>query len=619
MKIYINNKPINLDAKSSKGEGGEAEVFLLQNGDLAKIYKTFSHPSYAFEDNEQENAKTRLKIAQTKIPALTKLNLPAGAVGPKDIIYNAKKQIIGYTMDFINNADMLSKYFKDRKFRQSFDNNQMLNIFKNIHTVVNNIHVAKVILGDFNDMNVMIDTQKGCHIIDIDSAQFDNFLCNMFTDIFVDPTLCDINPTNNGLTLAKPYNENSDWYSFAVMLLRNLLLIHSPFAGVYNPSNKPKIKEYLRPLHRITIFDPEVKYPTSSVHYQVLSDDLLEYFEKTFAKDKREQFPIKLLENTRWTSCSNCGTEHAREKCPNCAFAAPALKKTIRGKVTLSNIFRTPGQIVFSRVQKGEIQWIYHESSKFLRNSQTVIPGNLDPHLKFKTCGNKNIFGKLNKMVVLEPNKPTKQISISHLNNEPLFDVNDYHYFWIDSGSLFRDDMLDSHKYIGNVLEDQTYFWVENDIGFGFYRASSLFQGFIIDTINGGINDNVKLPALRGNLIDHNCFISKTHIWFFTNTKEGSKNINRCFILDNTGDVLTSCEGVSGEDSWIGDIYSKFAIGDCLLSITNDGIVKVNTQGQVEKDYPDTQGLVQVGNEIYPSKDGIYVVDKHNVALLQMK
>ena len=45
-----------------------------------------------------------------------------------------------------------------------------------------------------------------------------------------------------------------------------------------------RITHDARPLHRITIFHPEVKYPKHAVPYGVLPDDILQYFHLVFEK-----------------------------------------------------------------------------------------------------------------------------------------------------------------------------------------------------------------------------------------------------------------------------------------------------------------------------------------------
>lgn len=86
--------------------------------------------------------------------------------------------------------------------------------------VIDEIHAAKVVIGDFNDLNVLIAKDEP-YFIDADSFQYNGFLCKVYTERFVDPLLCD--PQANRPVLAKPHNEDSDWFAFRVMLMQSLL------------------------------------------------------------------------------------------------------------------------------------------------------------------------------------------------------------------------------------------------------------------------------------------------------------------------------------------------------------------------------------------------------------
>ncbi len=61
------------------------------------------------------------------------------------------------------------------------------------------------------------------------------------------------------------------------MLMQSLLFV-GPYGGVYRPTDKKKtVLHDARPLKRITVFDPEVRYPKPARPYNMLPDDLLGY------------------------------------------------------------------------------------------------------------------------------------------------------------------------------------------------------------------------------------------------------------------------------------------------------------------------------------------------------
>ena len=74
------------------------------------------------------------------------------------------------------------------------------------------------------------------------------------------------------------YTTLNDWYSFAVLLFKSILLAH-PYGGTHK-----KIKSLTeRAQKRITVFDKEVKYPKVAYSPDVLTDELAQVFHQYFA------------------------------------------------------------------------------------------------------------------------------------------------------------------------------------------------------------------------------------------------------------------------------------------------------------------------------------------------
>ncbi|MBF2078053.1 MAG: hypothetical protein IGR76_05910 [Synechococcales cyanobacterium T60_A2020_003] len=229
-------------------------------------------------------------------------------------------------MPLLERADALLRY-GERSFRQAGISNQtVVQIFQDLHDTVSKLHLQQVVIGDFNDLNVLVKGSEA-YLIDADSFQFASFHCTVFTARFVDPLLCD--PTANQPIRLQSPTLYSDWYAFTVMLMQSLLFV-DPYGGVYKPKDPTqKVPHGVRSLHRITVFHPEVHYPKPATPYTVLPDDLLHYFQKVFIHDRREIFPRSLLDNLRWTQCLVCGKEHARNHCPNCQQASPGTEGVI--------------------------------------------------------------------------------------------------------------------------------------------------------------------------------------------------------------------------------------------------------------------------------------------------
>ena len=619
MDVYLNGKKIPLHPSKAIGKGGEADVYDLGNGKALKLFKPPNHPDYQGNLMEQQAARDRLAERQRKLPQFPQ-NLPSYVIRPESLATDKKRQtILGYTMPLIQGAATLMKY-SDRAFRQAGITNQsVVAIFQQLHNIVEQIHQAQVVLGDFNDLNVLIKSNQP-YLIDADSFQYGGFLSKVFTARFVDPLLCD--PDGDRPLLNQPHSVNSDWYAFTVMLMQSLLFV-DPYGGVYRPKDPTKrIAHDARPLHRITVFHPEVKYPKPAVPYQVLPDNLLHYFHQIFEQDRRGKFERSLLDNLQWQTCQTCGIEYARNTCPNCTTITttlPQLSATltviVRGTVTANRIFATEGIILFASLQNQKIQWLYHQSGEFRREDNfVVLSGNLDPELQFRIKGKTTLIAIQGQIFSLIPYQNSERLAIDS------FDVNEYGRYWTYSGQLLRDGNLGA-EYIGDVLAGQTHFWVGNNFGFGFYRAGNLNVAFVFDTNRRGINDTVKIPFSPGQLIDATCTFADERCWFFWATQEAGRIINRCTIIRSNGTIEATAEAERGDNSWLASLGGKCAAGKFLLAATDDGVVRVELQnGQIvkTKEFPDTEPFVNASSQLLASEQGLYVINQRQINLLKI-
>jgi hypothetical protein len=153
------------------------------------------------------------------------------------------------------------------------------------------------------------------------------------------------------------------------------------------------------------------------------------------------------------------------------------------------------------------------------------------------------------------------------------------------------------------------------------YRACELSRAFVFDVNGIGINDSVDIP-IKGQIIDSTCIFSEKACWFFLSTKEGSKIINHCHVIHPDGKVVANISAEKGTELWLDNIRGKIVFGNTLFVPTDDGLQRFDLKGAtVEKtaEFPDTEQFVDSGSVLLPGKQGIYVVDSHEIRLLQMQ
>src|SRR5262249_2069894 len=140
---------------------------------------------------------------------------------------------VGYLMPKIGGEPLHS--FGEPKWRRDHPiaGDDVVGALLALHDAIAGLHRAKVVVGDCNDLNVLVDGRR-VHLIDVDSYQFGGYACPMFSERFVDPRLCD-----TAMQPTKPHDEASDWFAFAVMVLRTLVGV-GPWGGVHQPRDPSK-------------------------------------------------------------------------------------------------------------------------------------------------------------------------------------------------------------------------------------------------------------------------------------------------------------------------------------------------------------------------------------------
>lgn len=621
MDVFWKNNRITLPSKFWK-EGGEAEVYKIKgyNG-LFKIFKQPNHSSFN-SPAEKDSARQKIGEHQKKLIQFPK-TLPSNVVVLQDLITNRSGMIIGYAMPFVKNAHPLIQYSeKNWRDQSGIDNNLMTKILLDLYKTIYNLHQKGVIVGDLNDLNVLVRGSDS-YMIDTDSYQFGKFLCRTFTQSFVDPLICIKNGSE--LEQKKPHTKLTDWYAFSIMVMKTLMFV-GPYDGLYKPKNKQKkVSDFLRPLTNITVFDNEVKYPKFALLYKdTLPEELMQYFYKVFKENYRGVFPIHLLKDLEWNKCAKCGLYHARISCPNCTQIgiAPVVEsKQITGNIIVSNVFETSGVVVHACIQNDKLTWIYHEGNSFKReNKKAVGHGNLDPHIKFGINGDKTILARQEQMIVLTEDKSPQKTVVEQYDSYPIFSTNTQHIYWGANGQLWKDGEY-GNTYIGDIVSEQTLFWTGEKFGFGLYKMNNLQMGFVFDAKDKGIYDGIKLPAINGKLLDASAIFTNELCWFFAITIYKGKRKVYCSVVDKKGKIIASLNGYQKDHLWIKNIRGKYAFSNHIFAATDEGIVRMsleNNQIIQTREFLDTEKLVDSQSKLFVGNNGIYVVDSHKITHLKL-
>lgn len=607
MDVYINQKRVRLRPQQAIGKGGEADVYRLNRTTAVKLFKPPSHPDFEGMAEAQQGARERLALHQQKLRQFPQ-SLPERVISPQALVMNQTgRRILGYTMPLLTNTEVLLRYC-DRKFRQTVDTQSVIDLFLDLHETVAKLHFADVVIGDFNDLNILVQGTQA-FVIDADSFQFGSFPCSVFTARFVDPLLCD--PQGTQPMLCRPYSWESDWYAFTVMLMQALLFV-DPYGGVYKPSDPAqRLPAAARPLHRVTVFHPQVRYPKPALPCDRLPEPLLDHFRRVFEQDWRGEFSRSLLENLQWHTCPSCGGEHARSTCPSCVKSVGIAPPT--GGVQVTTVLQTKGVILAAMLTAGQLQWLIWEQGQFKREDGTVVlTGDLSSEFDWHLQGQTTWIAQQGQVVGLPT---TERIAVDSYQGCAQFTVNDRHGYWLNQGQLMRD-----HAVVGEVLSGQTQFWVGPRFGLGFYRAGQLNGAFVFDADRSGINDRLSLPMGAGTVVAAHCTFSQSLGWLFVTLQDQGVLQQRCWVIAPTGQVIAQAE-VGEWAATASGICPHWAVEEALFVATDEGIIRVQVeQGQliVQRRFPETEPFVQSGYQLLATPQGLYTVGSQTIQLLQL-
>jgi hypothetical protein len=623
-RLFCNGQP--LQCKNSIGEGQEAVVYRLSPLLVAKIYRQPDDPYYQGNPTEQQAAKIRLQLISQKLKVFPK-GLPSHAISPKDMITDIKGDIVGFTMAYIDQAStLLAINDKRQRAALGMDNNTIIDVFKDLHNTVSGIHTRGAVIGDFNDMNIMVK-EKDAYVIDTDSWQYDKFLCTMYTDKYVDPLICKVQQIGNAevFALANPHTAMTDWYAYTTVLWKSLLYV-DPYGGIYKPKDpKNIVKQNLRGSKRITVLNPDVIYPKHAYPFKTLPKNMQDWMMDVYTKDKRSMFPAQLLQNVHWNTCTQCGIEYATPQCPVChATSYITMPQQIIGQgVKVEELLRTQHTILYATVQNDTLMYVYTDGKDIYReNGIKIAPHDSKHHNIIRITGQKTYVVGNGSALGYESYKPTRQWAIDMIGNRPSFDAGMYGPCWVSGGDIKREkaSIVGNETFTsGHVIEDQTIVWYQNDTGIGVARAGSIYELYIIPS-GSRLIVRKTLLNLSGSIVDIQCYNSSSRYWILIQSKQKSKLVNICVCVDYNGKELGRYECDNDDGSWLGTIYGKTAFGNNLFSPTDEGIVSATVENHsfMNKLYQQTAPYVHSHCQLIASKKGIYVVTDHTIKLLSL-
>ncbi|MDD5650045.1 MAG: hypothetical protein PHF86_06480 [Candidatus Nanoarchaeia archaeon] len=616
--IYKNDK-ILVDDTSALGVGGEATV-VLHKGVALKVY--------------HQPSKTRAEKLLAFIKVGSSLKLPTNIAYPIDVILDARgNDIVGFSMPLAKGKEVINLSNKQFRKTEQITPNDIIDFFVDSKLTMDAIHVApRLFIGDNNDLNVMFTPKFGSIYIDVDSFQVGDWPCAVGTDTYLDPNLY-------GLNLAdKPYfTKETDWYSFAVMLFKCLLLAH-PYGGTH--ATYDSIVERAR--RKIYIMDSSVTYPRISNKPETISPELLDIFDKIFRLGERVDIPAALLtaHKNQFEKCNQCNGWYykGRAKCPVCFVTtvqpAPLITHIVvthtvdAGKCLSETIFKTEGSILYSKVLEDNrviiveyagSQTKVHEITEKARYTHKIWDGHKRDTV-FDFFKNYLVVGTNYLMVVeLAGNqlKPVAKTTTLQFDHKTMIGCSGSKLYRLTDQALIATEVVQGNltdTVVMQTLQNQTWFAVgPSGLGILFYR---IFQQYYFVVFSGKGRYETAIPSIQGQLIEYCAEISRGTVLFLFKTLDKGRTYSYYYLIDDEGKILDSKKEESISSPFLKTIEGKILLGSSIVHPTDAGIV-IERKGQFTLK-KETEQFVDSGCSLSIYKDGILAVSEHDAKFLRL-
>ncbi len=628
----IDGQKVRIDHSQVLGVGGEATV-VRDNNRAIKIY-------------HKPDADRARKL---KDFCSAGFKLPRNICMPQDLVLDSTgRKIVGFTMPLIPSGREVVQELARKSFRKShprYNSEFIADLFIHAHKTMESLHQHGIVIGDFNDLNVLFDMTKPLMVfIDVDSYQFGQHPCMVGTEHFLDPCLY-------GLNLAeKPYfSEQNDWYSFCCMLIKSLIMCH-PYGGVH-----PKVKTLpQRAESRITAFDTGVIYPKAAYSPDLLDDGLMNMIDRVFKKGHRDKPEVEMLEEFRnaLTACGSCGVMYPGDKqsCPQCAKIntqqiqrqVKIVKKPGHRTVHSEEILSAVGSFVWHRLVSKSLFAVSLSGNKYTlhQSTQSNPVGEIssDEPLRFGIFGGKYLVTSASDEAinVWDTSAGLKHVvrqTCGSFHGTKTFGCSKNYLFRMKDGWLYKGRVgtgasgITSGMYVEdqviNMMDDQTWFICSpvNDVVFGFQRFFQNYQFFLHRHEEGKSVKffDVKIPALEQNesILSVSARFDASCVLFLMKTEIKGKTFTRVFVIhQHDGRILSQyCVEALSSDTHKnihGKAFMRPGKGNgFILHPTDDGVVQEivgdNAVGSMSL-LSETEQFISETDSLLNFRSGILVV-----------
>lgn len=619
-QLFVNQKSLTLDPAQLIQSGGEGMVFAW--GQLAvKIY-------------HQPQLRHRQKLDYWLNSGLAR-KMPAQILAPQTVVQDAQGQVIGFVMGKMPAAVYPIKQLANPHFtnQQRLTLHQIISLLSHAHTTLCQLHQLGVIVGDLNDHNLFAQWTNSQNLptywVDTDSYQLGGYPCPVALESFLDPHLYGI----ANFSQQPSFSELTDWYAFAVLLVKSLLQLH-PYGGSHHTYKSLKS----RAIAQISILNSGVTYPQNARPLEILSDGLLHEINRLFEKGERFALPLSLLVDYEQSlvRCRHCTQLYPAQRtyCPICQRRNPAiLPNQQKGAVQFRLLLETEGVICHVAVQSGGRMAIIVRQGDEYRLVRAGMGGVLEnrslfsaqAEYRFAWLGSQicvvNRAGT-SRLLLFDLSQPTPRqlamLETAIFQEQAVFAATDQHLYRLANGYVMRGQ-LQQGLFVEEIATDarrnQTRLWAncQQPVVVGCYRLFADYHFFLL-TPKGRV-ELPPLPLLAGSSLNElNVAISQDHVALLLKTIFAGQEQTETRLYNYAGQLQEHWVHAATDAAHWDSVLGKALIYGTLLHPTDAGILKENVSGQTL--LTDTAGHPTSTDQLYSHPAGLLLHQPHQLWLL---
>lgn len=266
-RIYTTGREVN--------RGGEGIVFDVE-GQANLVLKVYL-------ENITAEKLDKLKF----MVAMNSENLQRIAAWPIDVVFDSRNQACGFVMKKLDRFVPMHKLFSPMDRKVLFPNkgyNFIVHVCKNLVLAFCQLHESKIVAGDVNEGNLLVNENGLVAFIDCDSFQVVQngkyHFCEVGVPRYTPPELLNLSSFDRVIRTS-----NTDIFSMAILIFQLLFLGRHPFAG--KPASNEELDEEnaIRKMQFAYSLDNHSKRllpPPNSLDFKSLSVGLSSLFHRTF-------------------------------------------------------------------------------------------------------------------------------------------------------------------------------------------------------------------------------------------------------------------------------------------------------------------------------------------------